>query len=90
MSPKDELKARLQKASIDPDVFAELVWDRIKEKVVAMLKDMAIRHGTKRETILAAVVNGLCVKWGEDSGQRLAELAERVTEAVMREEDRRK
>lgn len=86
--PKEELEARLRKAGIDPEAFAELLWDRVKPRIADMLKQ------TKRDEVLAAALGGLAARWSFGdrectSAQRLAEQAERLTDAIMREEEKR-
>jgi len=76
MQTKKELESRLIKAGIDPGVFAELLWDKLKRKV-------------DRADILAATVSGLAVRWNGESSQSMAELAERLTDAIMRLEEKR-
>jgi hypothetical protein len=87
--PKLTLEQRFAKAGIDLDDLAELLWKRLKPRIVPMLKHMAEQRGADRRRLLEAAVGGLCVRWGEDSGQKLAELAERIVTAVMREEEKR-
>ena len=79
-----KLQSRLKKAGIEPGEFAELVWPFLKPKVEEIVKT------AERDEILAAVVSGLCVGWTpEESATKLAQRAERIADAVMREEERR-
>ena len=89
MEAKKPLEDRLRKSGISPDEFSEMVWERLEPKIAAMLKR------TRRERILAAVISGLSAKWsfGDHqectSAQRLAEYAERLTDAGVLAESRR-
>lgn len=86
---KPSLEDRLRKAGIEPDEMAEMVWRRVKDKVVAMLKDMAKQRAADRQAVLTATLSGLTVNWSDGPGDKIAELAERITAAVMRAEERR-
>lgn len=85
--PRIPLKQRLSKE--DKEELADLLWPLLRDRVVAMLKDMASKRGADRAKILAAALSGLAVKWAEGSATHIAELAERIADAVMRIENKR-
>ena len=79
-----DLRERLKKAGIEPSELAELIWPFLRGKF-----DL-----TKRDRLLAAAVAGIAVNWkeppaGKESAQRAAEMAERLVDAVMSQEERR-
>lgn len=100
-SPQEELEARLRKSGTDPgqwaDAVADMVWLRIKPRIELMIRDRAaapVKVPTQRDRLLESIIGGLAAKWefgSSDctSAQRLAEYAERLTDAVLREESKR-
>ena len=90
--PQLPLNERLAKAGIEPAELAELLWPHLRPRIIAMLKTMADRRAADRQGILEAVMGGLAVNWKELQGEsagKVAELAERLVEAVMRLERKR-
>ena len=93
-SATDTLEARLKKAGIEPEDLAEVIWQRLRPKIIGMLKHMADSRAAERQALLVEVVGGLAVKWkecgaGEESATQVAEMAERLVAAVIRTEERR-
>lgn len=76
---------------MDAISYVDEVLNLLEPRMSAMV-DRAVKSEVdrKREVLLAAVVTGLASKWDGESAQKLAELSERLTDAVMREELKRK
>ena len=90
--PHIPLNERLAKAGIEPAELAEILWPHFRTRVIAMLKTMAANRSADRQGILEAVIGGVAVNWKElqgESAAKVAELAERLVEAVMRLERQR-
>jgi hypothetical protein len=74
IKPKEELEARLKRAGIDPDDFADLLWSRLQSTI----------QGKIKEAVFLSVINGLMVRWNGDSTTTVIQLADRLTDAIMR------
>jgi len=88
-----EMKKRLRMNIMDAKQRIEILEARLKRANIA-LEDLAkllmpFLRDEKRMLFLAHILGGLAVRWNGESPQRCAELAERLTDAVMREEDKR-
>lgn len=89
-----EVEERLVKAGIDPEVWAEYIWEKVESKVKAVLMEVAWKSSPRRNDILASVIGGLAARWSFGDKdctppQKLAEMAERLTDHIMLQEQKR-
>lgn len=83
----DDLEERLRKAGIAPDVFVDLLWARIRERVEYMIATKNM--DAQRQAILAAVAGGQAVRWDQQGGQATAQSIQRLVDRIMESECRR-
>jgi Na+/H+-dicarboxylate symporter len=84
IKPKEELEARLKRAGIDPDDFADLLWSRLQSTIQGKIKEAVAKQAFTREAVFLSVINGLMVRWNGDSTTTVIQLADRLTDAIMR------
>jgi Na+/H+-dicarboxylate symporter len=84
IKPKEELEARLKRAGIDPDDFADLLWSRLQSTIQGKIKEAVAKQAFTREAVFLSVINGLCMRWNGESTQTIVALADRLTDTIMR------
>lgn len=85
------VEERLTAAGISREELADYVWGEMERRIRSMLGSMAKSMAADRQALLCAIAGGLCVRMGpaNETPQMVAELAERIVDAVLREEVRR-